>query len=337
MSPRDFSLGASGDDVKAIQDALNIQPDLTGDALNADGVFGPLTAEKVRAYQSAHGLAVDGVVGAKTRQALFPYGVATIMLFGIPLSSAAYGSLNRRIPRPSAGNGLRSLAMRGAPTPLNPADMAGLHVDWDSIISYLESNLAQSPPAYVSTRIPGADSLLPTPDLLQVALPLFDCEYDHLEIVPGGQANIPFHMRQSAYTLTVQAICQKRSRRRPQSDPYDGRATWRSRSPYPIRRAETLYGVPFFQFTDVDYLHGTGKFHYWQPYAQLGVQDTFPGAPHPSLSGGLFPINLGLDLGDRVTVSLAGGVVANLDLWSGQVTVPLQLTFGVSVKFGKAK
>jgi cell wall-associated NlpC family hydrolase len=38
--------------------------------ISADGVFGPVTLSAVRAFQSAHGLVVDGVVGAHTWSAL---------------------------------------------------------------------------------------------------------------------------------------------------------------------------------------------------------------------------------------------------------------------------
>jgi predicted chitinase len=57
----------SGPGVKAIQQQLKAQGYLTG---AADGVFGPATAQAVKAFQSANGLPADGVVGPQTRQAL---------------------------------------------------------------------------------------------------------------------------------------------------------------------------------------------------------------------------------------------------------------------------
>lgn len=53
--------GSRGADVKTLQNALH---------LLADGIFGPLTLEAVKAFQTAHGLTPDGIVGTKTWAAL---------------------------------------------------------------------------------------------------------------------------------------------------------------------------------------------------------------------------------------------------------------------------
>ena len=54
-------IGDRGDEVKLLQNILKI---------NADGVFGPVTAEAVREFQKIKGLEIDGVVGSKTWTAL---------------------------------------------------------------------------------------------------------------------------------------------------------------------------------------------------------------------------------------------------------------------------
>lgn len=55
-------LGSRGDSVKEIQRKLG--------GLGVDGVFGPKTLAKVKAFQKSKGLAVDGVVGSDTWSAL---------------------------------------------------------------------------------------------------------------------------------------------------------------------------------------------------------------------------------------------------------------------------
>lgn len=56
-------LGATGDGVRCLQDALKAAGDFTGEA---DGVFGDSTVRAVMAYQTAQNLFVDGVVGRES-------------------------------------------------------------------------------------------------------------------------------------------------------------------------------------------------------------------------------------------------------------------------------
>ena len=55
--------GSKGDDVKKLQTRL---------ALTVDGIFGPDTELKVKAWQAENGLAADGIVGDATWAKLFP-------------------------------------------------------------------------------------------------------------------------------------------------------------------------------------------------------------------------------------------------------------------------
>ncbi|HZJ63935.1 MAG TPA: peptidoglycan-binding domain-containing protein [Kofleriaceae bacterium] len=56
-------VGSHGDDVWHLQDKLNA---VMGAGLTIDGKFGPATLKAVQAFQAAHGLAPDGVVGPLT-------------------------------------------------------------------------------------------------------------------------------------------------------------------------------------------------------------------------------------------------------------------------------
>jgi len=56
--------GDRGEEVKKIQKALG--------GLTVDGIFGPATEARVKAFQRAMGIATDGIVGPVTRKYLFP-------------------------------------------------------------------------------------------------------------------------------------------------------------------------------------------------------------------------------------------------------------------------
>ena len=63
---KNLRYGAKGNGVKWVQWHLN----QTGEKLSVDGAFGVLTKAAVLRFQKKHGLAVDGIVGPKTRAAL---------------------------------------------------------------------------------------------------------------------------------------------------------------------------------------------------------------------------------------------------------------------------
>ena len=79
------------------------------------------------------------------------------------------------------------------------------------------------------------------------------------------------------------------------------------------------------QLTDVDRFGALGNFHWWQPYVQFGFQYSGRGDPQPTLTGSVFPVNLGMDVTDILTVSVGAGAAFNLDLRTGHVVAGGQL------------
>ena len=104
------SAGAAGDRVRAVQGQLAGQ----GWRLAIDGVFGPQTTRSIRDFQTAHGLAVDGIVGAQTWNVM----VAGFFRLGSPeLASAhlydAWGASDRVTALRNATQAAVDLLLRG--------------------------------------------------------------------------------------------------------------------------------------------------------------------------------------------------------------------------------
>jgi hypothetical protein len=76
---RNLFQGLTGPDVKNLQQILNLQRASPRELprIDEDGVFGPDTDARVRAFQELCGLAVDGIVGPDTGAMLLPERVIT--------------------------------------------------------------------------------------------------------------------------------------------------------------------------------------------------------------------------------------------------------------------
>jgi peptidoglycan hydrolase-like protein with peptidoglycan-binding domain len=86
--------GMEGVIVKTLQRRLNHY----GASLSLDGEFGPVTARAVRAFQSANGLTVDGIVGPNTAGALTSTTAKKV-------SATGGGGTSSTAPAPSGGTG----------------------------------------------------------------------------------------------------------------------------------------------------------------------------------------------------------------------------------------
>ncbi|HEX3880816.1 MAG TPA: peptidoglycan-binding domain-containing protein [Bryobacteraceae bacterium] len=331
---KDLNQGQTGPDVKAVQEALNLVNDASQPPLKEDGVFGPKTERAVKQYQSTHQLTPDGIVGPKTRGQLFPLGVATVTIFGMPMPPLTLStSWTGRQPRGPSARLLNpnQLTLR---TDLSTTVTAGLGGSVFAPLRVPGLTLpiyAPSVPdfSFQAPQTPGTASSAPTS--------IFGFNYDHLEVQPGAQSTFPFgglRNPQNAFFLTMQTVYVR-------GDPKaaNQQLTFGVTASQPVdgilSNGTPLTLNPFVQLTDVDRFGQLGMFHYWQPYAQLGVQMQGPGAPNPALTGALYPFNFGLDVGDLLTIAFGLGLAATVDLKSGQVVAGPQANFGLTFKLGQ--
>jgi peptidoglycan hydrolase-like protein with peptidoglycan-binding domain len=92
---RDLGRGVTGQDVRVVQDRLNYHL-RRETALVVDGAFGTETHKRVVKFQTLHGLRIDGIVGVRTRAALFEADVVTAQVLVVP---------DLTLPRIGAGAG----------------------------------------------------------------------------------------------------------------------------------------------------------------------------------------------------------------------------------------
>jgi hypothetical protein len=324
MSIRDLAMGMSGPDVKAVQGALDLQPRLKSPRLGDDGRFGPRTDAKVREFQALKHLHVDGIVGKDTRLALFPVGVATVTVVGV------------KQPRLSFHQPPEDRYPRVMPGKLTPPSR-DKPVDLDAVKRHVENPTHDGE----TVKIPGVRQPFFARHLPDQILGF---DFDHMELVPGGQVTLPglwspnphLSPRQDAFSLTLQSIYQ----RGPDSGP-NNTLTLGSNLTAPASRFDGDPGswtlAPFIQLTNVDTYWRRGSWHFWQPYAQAGAQINLSSSVHPSLTGALFPVNIGYDVNDDLSFQFGAGLTFALDLSNGQLTAAPQATFGLSIKFGRPK
>lgn len=80
-----LGIGSRGESVAALQQRLVA----AGYQVEVDAAFGPATEEAVRAFQADKGLAIDGIVGARTWAGLEAYKDATVDTDPVPQDEAA--------------------------------------------------------------------------------------------------------------------------------------------------------------------------------------------------------------------------------------------------------
>lgn len=113
---QNLSRGSRGQEVRALQDALNYQI-RRGTPLKVDGIFGPKTEERVREFQRANGLVVDGIAGPNTQAQLYEATEITLPIVFLPRLQLTFPSLTKTSPGLQPPRLIPPLQWPGPPAP----------------------------------------------------------------------------------------------------------------------------------------------------------------------------------------------------------------------------
>ena len=351
---RNLKKTAKGPDVRAIQEGLNARSKQDFQAgkipkvkqapvIAVDSDFGNETDGAVRAFQKRQGLEADGVVGPKTRAALFPLAVETATVVGMQLKMPTKPTLKDRA---LSGFSPGTLNLNGDPPSPSLLDANPPRPNMIKLPADLMSQFTSY--HFVPYQFPSLFQPLAVPNMPEVSIPtssslfgsgpnLGSWTYDHSELVPNVQSTFPnFNFRkgrQDAFTYTLQKIYTK-------GDPKGAHQELTNGFTYgtPLTTAFSNGSVWTFsyqsQVTDVDRFGALGNFHWWQPYAQVGAGFSTGSDPNPTLSLSLVPLNLGVDVGDYLTLTLNCGAVFGYNPFSGAGMLGGQCGGGANIKFG---
>ena len=293
MAVRILKKGCKGEDVRAVQNALN----RNGASLNPDADFGDNTRDAVIAFQkkqheSNAKFQVDGEVGPETRRALFPLIGVTVSVYGMRLTNPSLGPIRGankpwfQLPPPTPGQPtLQSqprlnLNLPPTVTTLTPERIPGLlepialppvlstgassKVTWQQIAQTQRQFTGFFRGPVVDTFAIGAQTVFMKSDT-----------DNHLELTTGCllQSPIGFQDKQgNNFTIACFA-----------------NATW------------------------VDPIFHLGMFHLANPYAQVQAQGNTGGPTLPTVQLSAFPVNINVDLNaDGLQFNFTGGAAWNL-------------------------
>ena len=306
---RTLRRGDRGQDVRAVQQGLNMQTPDGAAPLDDDGVFGGDTDTAVRRFQDDNGLEVDGIVGPTTRVAIFPLATVTMRLVGMRLRQPSLLP-----PRPSPFPNLLPGRLTLGDAPSDPA----LPTDPPSP----PPSLNYSPVRYPRLQIPVA-----TPSLTPFSFPNISLPVHHFEIAPGATGFLLPRGRgiDMSFGLSLSGIVMIGDEKLTHNEFSSG----------------FLLGTPgigsggdwtvawFSQITHVHQLNRAGNFS-WQPNAQIGIGNS---STLPFLSLTASPAVVQYDANDNISISLGGpNIGVTMDPNAATLSVGL-FSFGVVGKF----
>jgi hypothetical protein len=341
---RSIRKGDRGEDVRAVQQGLNLALAGLRGPVAEDGTFWTETDSATRFFQQQSGLnPPDGVVGPITRNKLFRLKVLTTTVRGMRLRMPSL-SAPRGISPPNLGPGplvFPGLPGSQLPRGFNPNLLANVIRFADlgpPVLSFTPTKFPRlrlplfSPPIALPAvpTLPPLPPILPpsVPQILPTPQPGLGFDTHHFELAPAGQATVG-KGAQFAFTLALQTVVMIGDEDKAHREFTSG---VQFQTPPAPDGGDWTIGF-FAQITDVDRIGAAGKFHFWQPYAQVGVQQA--GSFRPQVTGAFFPLNLTLDVSEIIGINVAGGVALTYDPNTGTVQAGAQMQSGVVVKLGQ--
>jgi len=160
--------------VRAVQQALNLRKDPDAPRIDEDGAFGLHTAAAVRSFQAGNALDPDGIVGPLTRVALFPLATVTMRVVGMQLRLPGF----ERARPPSFPNLMPGRLTLGSDPPPPP------------VPNLLTLPQLGPLPGYQPVRYPRLGMPIATPPLTPAPFPGLTLPVDHFELAPGSTVSL---------------------------------------------------------------------------------------------------------------------------------------------------